>query len=84
MKWNVIGALVVSVGLCSQSQGFELLDRMLGSGCGCAVECGQSCCEKPCGAAADPGCGCATACDPGCGCATACESCCQPACCQPR
>ncbi len=51
MRWNmVLGALVLSVGLCSQSFGFELLDRMLGMGCGCDAQ--ASCCEKPCGAAA--------------------------------
>jgi hypothetical protein len=66
MKWNVLAtALVVGVGVCSQSQGFELLDRMLGTGCGCAPCAAQACCEKPCGVAADPGCGCAV--DPGCG-----------------
>ena len=36
MRWNmVLGALVVSVGLCGQSYGFELLERMLGLGGGC-------------------------------------------------
>ena len=51
MKWNMVfGALVVSVGLCSQSYGFELLDRMLGlNDCGC-----NSCCQKSC----EPACGC--------------------------
>lgn len=88
MKWNVlVTALVVGVGVCSQSQGFELLDRMLGTGCGCAPCGAQACCEKPCGVAADPGCGCAVdpgcgcAADPGCGCATGscgCRSGCRP------
>ena len=31
MRWNLFaGALIISAGLCSQSYGFELLDRMLG------------------------------------------------------
>src|SRR5690606_41926598 len=53
MKWNMVfGALVVSVGLCSQSFGFELLDRMLGlNDCGC-----NSCCT------AQPSCGCDKGC----------------------
>ena len=48
MKWNMVfGALVVSVGLCSQSFGFELLDRMLGlNDCGCN-SCGNGC-KKSC------------------------------------
>lgn len=42
MKLNMIlGALVVSVSLVSQSFGLELLDRMLGVNSG-------ACCEKPC------------------------------------
>ena len=57
MKWNMVfGALVVSVGLCSQSFGFELLDRMLGlNDCGC-----NSCCQKSC----EPACGCDKGCEP--------------------
>ena len=45
MKWNIIiGTLVLGVGLCSQSFGYDLLDRMLGSkGCGCESKAG--CCE---------------------------------------
>ena len=35
MRWNVLGALLVSVCLTGQSFGAGLLDRMLGSGCGC-------------------------------------------------
>src|SRR6476659_4963831 len=55
MKWNMVfGALVVSVGLASQSFGFELLDRMLGlNDCGC-----NSCCQK-----AAPSCGCDKGCE---------------------
>ena len=39
MKWNLLfGTLVLSVGLCAQSQGATLLNRMLGSrDCGCAA-----------------------------------------------
>jgi hypothetical protein len=44
MKWNMIlGALVLSVGVCGQSFGAGLLDRMLGVGGSC-----NTCCEKPC------------------------------------
>jgi len=72
-----LGALVLSVTVCSQSFGFELLDRMLGHK-GCA-----SCCEPGCDAGAgctEPGCdagagnGC---CEPACG---AGNGCCEPAC----
>src|SRR4029078_9491966 len=59
MRWNMVfGALVVSVGLCAQSFGFELLDRMLGlNDCGC-----NSCCQKSC----EPSCGCDQGCEPKC------------------
>ena len=70
-----LGALILGVTVCSQSFGFELLDRMLGHK-GCA-----SCCEPGCGA----GIGCAEpACGAGNGCAEpACDAgngCCEPAC----
>ena len=41
MKWNIlVGTLVLSACACTQSYGFELLDRMLGiSGCGCESSC---------------------------------------------
>ncbi len=85
MKWNLfLGALVVSVGLCGQSFGFELLDRMMGlngygrNGC-CEPTCcekGPSCCEAAapscCDKGCDPGCGAAAACDTGCGCEPSC------------
>lgn len=82
MKLNIaFASLVASVALCSQSYGFDLLDRMLGgSGCGCDVQCCETavtCCEADpnCGAdVVDPSCGCQDACDP---CAT--ESCCNKA-----
>ncbi len=79
MKWNMVfGALVVSVGLCSQSFGFELLDRMLGlNDCGC-----NSCCQKA------PSCGCDKGCEPACAAAPSCAaepSCCAaPTCCKQR
>ena len=86
MKWNMVfGALVVSVGLCSQSFGFELLDRMIGlNDCGC-----NSCCQKA------PSCGCDKGCEPACAAAPSCaaeQSCCAaeasccaaPSCCKSR
>ncbi|MFM7137202.1 MAG: hypothetical protein ACKO1M_09065, partial [Planctomycetota bacterium] len=70
-----LGALVLSVTVCSQSFGFELLDRMIGHK-GCA-----SCCEPGCDAG--NGC-CEPACDAGNGCTEpACDAgngCCEPAC----
>ncbi|MFV2065894.1 MAG: hypothetical protein ACC645_02870 [Pirellulales bacterium] len=68
MRWNmVLGALVVSVGLCSQSFGFELLDRMLGLN---SYDCGHeaACCEPACDA--EPACGYDT--QPACGHETSC------------
>src|SRR5258708_40333204 len=50
MKWNIIlGSMVLGLAMCSQSFGFELLDRMLGSnGCGCDTQCCETkCCSKP-------------------------------------
>ena len=87
MKWSMfVGALVLSVSLCTSqhSYGFELLDRMLGVGCGCDT----------CGCDAAPSCGCDTGCDaapagcdakPTCGCEKSCgcekKSCCKSRCC---
>ena len=49
---TIFGALLVSVALCSQGFGFELLDRMLGlnyGGCGECKACAKvACCEKAC------------------------------------
>jgi hypothetical protein len=78
MKLNIaLASLVASVALCSQSFGFDLLDRMLGgSGCGCEVSCCEtaaSCCD------ADPSCGC-NAVDPSCGCNAVDPSCGADAC----
>ncbi len=81
-----LGALVLGVTVCSQSFGFELLDRMLGhkgctSCCEPGCDAGNGCCEPGCGA----GNGCAEpACGAGNGCAEpACDSgagCCEPSC----
>lgn len=82
MKWNIaIATLVATFTLCSQSYGFDLLDRMLGgSGCGCASSCCEasvSCCDTgpACGCdAVGPSCGCDTGCDTGCDpCASSCS-----------
>jgi hypothetical protein len=83
-----LGALVLSVTVCSQSFGFELLDRMLGHK-GCASCCepgcdaGAGCCEPGCDAGAGNGC-CEPACGAGNGCAEpACDAgagCCEPSC----
>ena len=81
-----LGALVLGVTVCSQSFGFELLDRMLGHK-GCASCCepgcdaGAGCCEPGCGAGsgcAEPACGAGGGCaEPACG---AGNGCCEPAC----
>src|SRR5690606_36696619 len=80
MKWNMfLGALVVSFGLCSQSFGFELLNRMLLGHNSC---CQSSCCEPTCCEA--PACCEPTCCEaPACCEPTCCEApaCCEPACC---
>jgi hypothetical protein len=83
MKWNmVIGALMISAALASQSYGFDLLDRMLGmkhsghgcSSCGVEPSCG---CDSGCGHEAS--CGCETSCcDSGNSCCNACQQyCCK-------
>jgi hypothetical protein len=82
-----LGALVLGVTVCSQSFGFELLDRMMGKGC-----CG-SCTEPGCGAGGglcgEPGCGAGNGCaEPACGAGNGCADpacdagagCCEPAC----
>jgi hypothetical protein len=70
-----LGALVLSVTVCSQSFGFELLDRMLG------CKGGSSCCEPACGVGggcAEPACGIGGGCaEPACGVGA---GCCEPAC----
>jgi hypothetical protein len=67
---TIFGALLVSVALCSQGFGFELLDRMLGlnsGGCGECKACANVACCAP-----------AKACCPEPACAK--PACCQPAC----
>ncbi len=81
-----LGALILGVTVCTQSFGFELLDRMLG-GKGCTSCCepgcdaGNGCCEPGCGAGngcAEPACGAGNGCaEPACG---AGNGCCEPAC----
>jgi hypothetical protein len=57
---TIFGALLVSVALCSQGFGFELLDRMLGlnnGGCGECNACAKvACCEKACPQACEKAC----------------------------
>jgi len=71
MKWNIlVGSLVLGFGLCTQSFGLDLLDRMLGTNYnGCCDK--ATCCDTPC---ADPG--------PSCGCDTGCDVQCVP--CKPK
>ena len=65
MKWySILGALVVTLGIAGQAHSYDLLDLMLGTGCGCAK---RSCCDKGCAAKASCGaakatCGCAKGC----------------------
>ena len=70
-----LGALILGVTVCTQSFGFELLDRMLG-GKGCT-----SCCEPGCDAGngcAEPGCGAGNGCaEPACGAGNGCA---EPSC----
>ncbi len=69
--------------MTTQSFGFDLLDRMMGSkGCGCDTACCEAPVDPHCGAEtvaccpAEPVCGCEA---PACGCeAPACDSCCTP------
>ena len=78
MKWNIlVGSLVLCVGLSSQSFGFDLLDRMLGSDC-CQPKC---CAPKPRCCAPKPKC-----CAPKPRCCTPKPKCCapKPKCCPKR
>jgi len=75
-----LGALAVSAGLCGQSFGFELLDRMLGLNNGGGSCCAPSCCEQSC--APEPTC-CEAAPAQSCGCEAA-PSCCDSGCGQRR
>lgn len=92
----MVVALVVSSSVCSQTFGFDLLDRMLGlKGSGCDSTCCDTgivdpCCEPVCGV--DAGCcgaaGCGGACgEPVCGVDAGCcgvagcgDACCEPVC----
>lgn len=67
---TVFGALLVSVALCSQGFGFDLLDRMLGLNCGGCGTC-NSCCETAC-------------CEPAAKCCAPEPACCEPECCEPQ
>src|SRR6056297_1801838 len=71
--------MVLGCTLCTQSFGFDLLDRMLGvKGCGTASNCCDVSCEPACGVEATP-CGCAA--EPACGCeAPVCGCPAEPAC----
>lgn len=86
MKWNIIvGSMVLGLGLCTQSFGFDLLDRMLGvNGCGCDGG-AKSCCEAGPSCAAPAGCASKGGCDDGCGrgrcCAKKCDPCATKRCC---
>lgn len=63
----LLGALIISAGLCSQGFAGHLMGRMMHSHNGC----GASCCETNC---CEPSC-----CDSGCGdCCDPCGSCCEP------
>ncbi|MCA9153134.1 MAG: hypothetical protein KDA38_00040 [Planctomycetales bacterium] len=84
----MLGTLVLGLSLCTQSFGFDLLDRMLGtSGCGCTTKCcaAPSCgCDNGCASngCCDPGCGPSCGCDNGCAtnCCAGKSGCCEPAC----
>jgi len=73
---TIFGALLVSVALCSQGFGLELLDRMLGlngGGCGeckvaCCDPCAKACCPEPCAKACPEPCAQAN-------CGTCCKKC---------
>lgn len=72
---TIFGALLVSVALCSQGFGFELLDRMLGlncGGCGGCNTCAKVACCDPCAKAACPD---PTACESVADCGSTCNQC---------
>ena len=95
----MIGTLVLGLGLCSQSFGNNLLDRMLGSnGCGCETNCCTTSCCKPkcrkpkccepvcapkCCVVADPT-PCCAAPAPSCGCDAAPSCGCENSCCKQK
>jgi len=56
MKLNIfVGSLVLGLSLCTQSFGFDLLDRMLGMN-GCGADTAKSCCAAAPSCGADKGC----------------------------
>jgi hypothetical protein len=72
MKWNFLGALMMSIALASPSFACcGLLDRMLGGGCGCCGEASCNCCEKSC-CCEEASCGCEDSCCSSCGCGGGC------------
>jgi hypothetical protein len=86
MKWNIlVGTIVLGFGLCTQSYGFELLDRMLGiGGCGCETKCcdakaARGCSAKAAGCAAKSPTCCAQKAAPACGCEAKAPTCVQKA-----
>jgi len=82
MKFKVlVGALVLGLGLCTQTFAFDLLDRMLGiNGCGCNSGCAaKSCCTKPADCAQKPSCAAAA---PTCGADNGCNKGCKSNCCR--
>lgn len=79
MKWNFLGALMMSIALASPTFACcGLLDKMLGGGCGCCEEASCSCCEKSCCCeeasccAEEASCGCEDSCCSSCGCGGGC------------
>ena len=71
---TIFGALLVSVALCSQGFGLELLNNLLGLNSG-----GCGTCAKV--AACDPACAKVAACDPACAKVAACDPACEKATC---
>lgn len=87
MKRSIlVGVMVLGTSFCSQSFGFDLLDRMLGlKGSGCSSSCCETVvCDSPCGGCAEPACGAESCCDPcaepACGAESCCDPCGEPAC----
>lgn len=83
---SIFGALLVSVALCGQGFGYELLDNLLGLNRGGCGPCQPAACEPAAVAACDPACAACepaavAACDPAC---SACNPCGKPKCCRPR
>lgn len=64
---TIFGALLVSVALCSQGFGFELLDRMLGLNGGGCGECNACAKVAGCGNACEKACPAPAACEQACG-----------------